>query len=86
MPYKNPDQKRAYMKAYMARRRAFVRPSTSPEPEPVRPNQERTQKPPRFLDRDRPYTTEDRYPYPAYLVQDGYWYDPKTGEVVGKAR
>ncbi len=41
--------------------------------------------PPRCIDKTRLYTVESRYPYPAYLVQDGYWFDPKTGELVGKA-
>jgi len=72
----------------MRQMRAGVRPSASPEPEPVRPHQEQAQAqgPPRFLDRSRPYHEEERYPWPAYLVQDGYWYHWETGELVGKAR
>jgi hypothetical protein len=37
-----------------------------------------------MIDRSRPHTIEGRYPYPAYLVQDGYWYHWETGELVGK--
>jgi len=70
----------------MRQRRAGVRPSVSPEPEPVNPHQEQAQEPPRFIDRSRPYSIEGRCPYPAYLVQDGLWFDPNTGEVVGKVR
>jgi hypothetical protein len=40
MPFKNPEKKRAYMKEYMARKRADVRPSISQELEPVRPYKE----------------------------------------------
>jgi hypothetical protein len=86
MPYKIKEKKRAYQREYMRQRRAGVRRSASPEPEPVRPHQEQAQVPPRFIDWDRHYTIEERYPYPAYLVQDGFWYDPKTGELVGKVR
>jgi hypothetical protein len=85
MPYKNPDKKRAYQRKYMRQRRAGVRPSAEPEPEPVRPHQEQAG-PSRFIDQDRPYTIEDRYPHPSYLVQDGYWYHWETGELVGQVQ
>jgi hypothetical protein len=81
MPYKNPEKKKEYQRDYMRQRRAEVRPSPQ---EPVRPHQEQAE-PPRFFDRSKPYTIEDRYPYPAYLVQDGFWFDPGTRELVGKA-
>ena len=42
--------------------------------------------PPRRIDKGRPYTVESRYPWPAFLVQGGYWYHWETGELVGKAR
>ena len=83
MPYKDQDKKRAYQKAYMRQRRDDVRPSPQ---EPVRPHQEQADGPPRFIDRGRPYTIESRYPYPAYLVQDGYWYHWETGELLGEVR
>ena len=70
----------------MRQRRAGVRPSANPKPEPVNPHQEQAQEPPRFIDRDRPYTIEGRCPNPAYLVQDGYWYHWETGELVGPVR
>lgn len=82
MPYKDQDKKRAYQKAYMRQRRADVRPSPQ---EPVRPHQELAG-PPQMIDRSRPFTIEGRYPYPAYLMQDGLWYDPKTGGLVGEER
>jgi hypothetical protein len=41
---------------------------------------------PRFIDRSRPYTIESRYPWPAYLMQDGYWFAPKTGEIIGEVK
>ena len=85
LPYKDPEKKRAYQREYMRQRRAGVRPSANQKTEPVRPNQEQAGAI-RFIDRDRPYTIEDRYPYPAYLVQDSFWFDPKTGNLVGKAR
>ena len=85
MPYKDPEKKRTYMKEYMARKRAGVRPSANLEPELVRPYQEQAG-PPKFIDRSRPHTIEGRYPYPAYLVQDGYWYHWQTGELVGKVK
>ena len=82
MPYKDPDKKRGYHRDYMRRKRADVKPSPQ---EFVRPHQELVQEPPRFIDRTRPYTVEGRYPWPAYLVQDGYWFSPDTGELVGVA-
>ena len=85
MPYKDLEKKRAYQRGYMRKKRSGIRPSASPEPELVKPHLEQVD-PPQFIDRDRSYTVEDRYPYPAYLVQDGFWYDPKTGNLVGKAR
>jgi hypothetical protein len=86
MPYKSSEKKRAYQREYMRQRRTKVRPSNSSEPELVRPHQEQTQEPPRFIDRDQPYTVEGRYPWPAYLIQDGYWYHWQTGELVGKVK
>jgi hypothetical protein len=86
LPYKNPEKKRAYQREYMRQRRAGVRPSANPEPEPVRPHQEQAPGPPQFIDRSRPYTIEGRCPYPAYMVKDGYWYHWETGKLVGKVR
>jgi hypothetical protein len=82
MPYKNHEKKRAYHREYMRRRRAAVKPSPPPMLNPV-PAQAGL---PQRIDRERPYTLESRYPWPAYLVQDGYWYHWETGELVGKAR
>ena len=83
MPYKSKEKKAAYMREYMRQRRAGVRPSPQ---ESVRPDQEQAEGSQRFIDRSQPYTIEDRYPYPAYLVQDGYWYHWESGELVGKMR
>jgi hypothetical protein len=83
MPYKDPETKRAYHREFMRRRRAVVKPSPQ---EPVKPRQEQAEGPPRFIDRSRPYTLEGRYPWPAYLVQDGFWFDPKTGELIGRVK
>jgi hypothetical protein len=81
MPYKNPEAKRAYHRDYM-RRRAHVKPGNeivlSPSPAQASP--------PRRIDKTRPYTVESRYPCPADLVQDGFWFDPGTGEMMGAAR
>jgi hypothetical protein len=86
MPYKDPETKRAYHREYMRRRRGAVKPEEAPVlnhiskvPEP----QLRRRQMSRVLDQIRPYTVESRYPYPAYLVQDGLWFDPDTGELVG---
>ena len=83
MPYKDPDKKRGYQKEYMRQRRDSVRPSLQ---EPVKSHQEQTEGTPRFIDRGRPYAIESRYPYPAYLVQSSNWFNPQTGELVGKVR
>jgi hypothetical protein len=82
MPYKNHEKKREYHREYMRRRRAAVKPDPAPvlNPAPVQAG------PPERIDLTRPYTEESRYPWPAYLVQDGFWFDPKTGELVGKVR
>jgi hypothetical protein len=85
MPYKSSEKKRAYQRAYMRQRRKSVRPSASHETDPVRPHQEQAELP-KFIDRSRAYYEEERFPYPAYLVQDGYWYHWETGELVGKVR
>jgi hypothetical protein len=85
MPYKSNEKKKAYQREYMRQRRAGVRPSARPELELVKPHQEQAE-PSQMIDRSRPYTIEGRYPYPAYLIQDGYWYHWQTGELVGKAR
>jgi hypothetical protein len=82
MPYKDQDKNRAYHREYMRRKRADVKPSPQ---EPVKPHQEQAE-PPQFIDRSRPYNNESRYPYPAYLVQDGFWFDPDTGKVVGEVK
>jgi hypothetical protein len=66
----------------MQRRRAAVKPVNTPA---LNPTQEGPGAP-RRLDRTRPCTVESRYPWPAYLVQDGFWFDPYTGELVGVAR
>jgi hypothetical protein len=85
MPHKDPETKRAYYREYMRRRRAAVKPGPevvlNPEPQFTRRRQMN-----KVLDRTRAYTVESRYPYPAYLVQDGFWFDPDTGEVVGVVR
>jgi len=82
MPYKDPEKKRAYQRDYMRQRRGDVRPLPQ---ESIRPHQEQAE-PPQMIDRGRPYTIEGRYPYPAYLMQDGFWFDPTTGELVGEVR
>jgi hypothetical protein len=82
MPYKDPDKKRAYHREYMRRRREAVKPDDAP----VLIHAQEGQESPRCIDRTRPYTVESRYPWPAYLVQDGYWFAPDTGELVGVAR
>jgi hypothetical protein len=79
MPYKNPETKRAYHREYMRRRRADVKPGNEPVLIPA-------QEGPRRLDRARRYIVESRYPWPAYLVQDGLWFSPDTGGLVGKVR
>jgi hypothetical protein len=81
MPHKDPETKQAYHREYMRRRRGAVKPGNtsvliSPQEGPG---------PPRRLDKTRPYTVESRYPWPAYLVQDGLWFSPDTGELVGVA-
>ena len=40
----------------------------------------------RRIDLTRPYTVENRYPWPAYLIQDDLWFDPKTEWLVGKVK
>jgi hypothetical protein len=87
MPHIDPETKRAYHREYMRRRRAAVKPEketvftlVSEVPQFTRRRQMN-----RVLDRNRPYTIEGRYTYPAYLVQDGLWFDPDTGKVVGVA-
>jgi len=82
MPHKDPETKRAYHRDYMRRRRAVVNPDALPM---LNPDQGQAD-PPRLIDWNRPYTEESRYPYPAYLVQKGYWFDPQTGELVGVTR
>jgi hypothetical protein len=82
MPYKDPDKKRAYHREYMRRRRAAVNPGKEVM---LNPPQEGPGAP-RRLDRTRPFTVERRYPWPAYLIQDDLWFDPNTGELVGKVR
>lgn len=82
MPFVDKEKKRAYHREYMRRRRAAVKPDT---PLVLNPAPGHAGLPQR-IDQDRPYTVEDRYPYPIYLVQDGYWYHWETGELVGKAR
>jgi hypothetical protein len=81
MPFIDPDKKRGYFREYMRRRRAAVNPGNTPV---LNPPQEGPG-PPRWLDRTRPYIVESRYPWPAYLVQEGLWFDPDTGELVGVA-
>jgi hypothetical protein len=76
MPHKDPEKKRAYHREYLRRRREAVKPGNKTVLCP-------TEEAPRHLDRTRPYSVESRYPYPAYLVQDGLWFDPATGQVVG---
>jgi hypothetical protein len=82
MPHKDPETKRAYHREYMQRWRAAVKPGALPM---LSPDQAQTN-PPRRLDPTRPYTVESRYPWPAYLIQDDLWFDPNTGEPVGKVR
>ena len=85
MPFKEPEKKRAYQREYMRKRRTGGRPSANLGLEPVRPHQEQAE-PSQFINRSKPYNVEGRYPYPAYLVQDGFWYDPRTGNLVGEVR
>ena len=82
MPYKDPAQKRAYHREYMRRRRAAVKPSPPPVLNPTPSQAGLSQR----IDRSKPYTVEDRYPYPAYLVQDGFWFDSKTDSLVGEVK
>jgi len=88
MPHQDPEKKRAYHREYMRRRREAVKPG--PEvvliPAQEGPQFTRRRQMHRMIDRTRPYTVESRYPYPAYLVQDGLWFDPTTGELVGEVR
>lgn len=89
MPYKDPATKREYHREYMRRKRAVVKPDKE-EGLPLISNvpvpQLRRRQMSRVLDRTRPYTVERRYPWPAYLVQDGLWFDPNTEKVVGAVR
>ncbi len=79
--FKDPEKKRVYFREYMRRRRAAVK----PEQEPVLNPAQEAPGPPQRLDWTRPYTTEGRRRN-HYLVQDGFKFDPKTGELVGEAR
>ena len=81
MPFIDPDKKRTYFREYMQRRRAVVKPGNEAE---LIHAQEGPGSP-RRIDRTRPYTVERRYPWPAYLVQEGLWFSPDTGELVGVA-
>jgi hypothetical protein len=38
-----------------------------------------------MIDWGRPYHEESRFPYPRYLLQDGFWYDPDKGVLVNPA-
>jgi hypothetical protein len=82
MPHKDPEKKRAYHREYMRRRRAAVKPGNEIMLRPATAQAG----PPRRIDKTRPFTIESRYPWPAYLVQNGYWYHWETGELIGKAR
>ena len=85
MPFKDPEKKRAYQREYMKKKRSGIRPSAYPAHEPVRPHLEQVE-PSQFINRSKPYTVEDSYPYPAYLVQGNHWYHWETGKLVGEAR
>jgi hypothetical protein len=84
MPHKDPETKRAYHRDYMRRKRAGVKPKPppmlSPTPEPSREVGNLC------FNSERPHTTERRYPHPAYLVQDGYWFDPQTLALIGEVK
>lgn len=91
MSFIDPDKKRAYHREYMQRRRGAVKPVALHPPcenetdTALIPAQEGPGAPGR-LDRTRPYTVESRFPWPAYFVQDGYWYHWETWEFVGAAK
>ena len=79
MLFSDPEKRRRYTREYMRRRGAGSIGR-------VKPQQDHAARPPKqSIDRSRPYTVDTRYPFPAYLVQDGIWFDPKTGELVGPA-
>lgn len=76
MPHKDPEEKRAYHRHYMRRRRAGAGRAVKPDPvKPVAPCHEQVERRTRSIDWGRPYTVEDRFPYRAYLCQDDAWFD-----------
>jgi hypothetical protein len=88
MSHKDPETNRAYHREYMRRRRGAVKPDDAPVLTPAidEPQFTRRRQMSRVLDQTRPYTVESRYPWPAYLIQDDLWFDPNSGELVGKVR
>lgn len=86
MPHKDPDAKRRYHREYMRRRRVGCVKPPEPVVKPEAPRYpEQAEPPPRFIDWTRPYSVESRFPYRAWLLQDGFWYHPDTGEFVKPA-
>jgi len=81
--FKDPERRRAYFREYMRAYRAgagrtsqdVVKPSPALETQPLTDQ----------IDLTRPYTIEGRFPYRAWLVQGGNWYDPQTGRFVKPA-
>jgi hypothetical protein len=92
MPYADSKRRRDYARDFMRKKRARAEkhshspqaPDVKPSPSDVKPSQAETD-PSKFIDWTRPYTVNDRFPWPAYLMQDGRWYRPDNGELIGTA-
>jgi hypothetical protein len=90
---KNAHKKRDYHQEYIRRRRAAVQPAplvlnpAQLQDAPVLSPSQPPDSPRERIDWTKPYTIEGgRRRNPAHLVQDGLRYDPRSGELVGKAK
>jgi hypothetical protein len=96
MPHKDPDKKRTYHREYTRRRRAAVKPGNgvvlNPEAQEagagnlIKPNTQALAGSPRCINWNRPYFLTVQFPRPDYLQQDGYWFNPETGELMGAVK
>ena len=73
MPIKDATRRKEYFRSYMRNRRKHSGVNL----------EGKSMLNPDSIDWDAPFTVEERYPYPAWLVQHGRWYDPYTGRYVG---